>query len=324
MLNVSASPHIRDNSSSSGIMKAVLYSLLPALIPAYIYFGYRSITVTAVTVFAAVCFEKIWCLIFKQPDSTSDFSAAITGLLLAYNYPPTLPYYMAVIGAFIAIIVCKMFFGGLGRNITNPAITARVIMLVSFTGAMTNFGKVEAGQIVSQATPLAMAHDSAAVMPSYLQLFLGNKAGTIGEISGLALLIGAFYLLITKVIKPWIPLTYIATTLIFVAIAGQDPLMHLLTGGLILGAFFMATDYVTSPPTMAGQIVFGIGIGLITGLIRVYSNSAEGVSYAILLMNIINPHICNRFNEVPIGKKALNERKAAEKAAEKAAAAAKN
>lgn len=326
MLNVSASPHVRDNITTAGIMRGVFLSLLPALIPAYIYFGHRAITLTAVTVLAAMGFEYLWCLMFKMPNSVPDFSAAVTGLLLAYNLPPGFSYGLAVLGAFIAVIVCKMFFGGLGKNITNPAITARVIMLVSFAGPMTDFAKLKkAGSqgldLVSSPTPLGLLKENAPDLPSYWQLFLGNKAGTIGEISIAALLIGAAWLLATQIIRPWIPLSFIGTTLLIVTLAGQNPLYHLLTGGLVLGAFFMATDYVTSPPSNSGQLVFGMGCGIITALIRLYSNSAEGVSYSILLMNIINPHICNRFNEIPIGVKALRTKQKAEAAAAKAAEA---
>lgn len=300
LLQVSVSPHLRDKDSSQSIMRDVLIALLPAVIASYFIFGPRAIVLTLVTVVSAVFFEWLARKLMKRESTIRDLSAAVTGLLLALNLPVTFPLWMAVVGSAIAIIVSKQVFGGIGKNFTNPALTARVILLSAFPAAMTKFqvlghivgqGADKAYDLVSQATPLTAVKEGSPLALSYWANFLGQKNGCIGEVSILALMIGVVYLFARRIIRPWIPLSYIVTTLVFVTLCGRDPLFHLLSGGLILGAFFMATDYVTSPYTTKGQIIFGIGCGLMTGLIRIFGGMAEGVSFSILFMNILTPLI---------------------------------
>jgi len=251
----------------------------------------------------------------KRYNSIGDLSAVVTGLLLAFNLPPTMPLWMAVIGAGVAIVVVKQMFGGIGNNFVNPAIAARVILTISFPAAMTRWAvqasyAADAGSravaggigpdLVSTATPLYLLQTHGQ-MPSYLDLFLGVKGGCIGEVSILALCIGVIYLVARKVITLWLPLTYVATVAILTALAGEDPLYHVLSGGLFLGAFFMATDYVTSPLTRKGKIIFGFGCGLFTALIRLFGGMTEGVSFSILLMNILTPHLDRWTLPIPFG-----------------------
>ncbi|MGI6326960.1 MAG: RnfABCDGE type electron transport complex subunit D [Saccharofermentanales bacterium] len=294
-LHVSSSPHIRDPVTTRRLMLDVVIALCPALIASIVYFGYRAAVVVAVAVGSAVLFEFISRRIMKRPQTIGDFSAVITGMLVAFNMPATVPIYLPVIGSLIAIVVVKQMFGGLGQNFVNPALAARIILTISFPAAMTLFvapATAPGTDLVSSATPLAMLRNQFVPLPDYLDLFLGRgKAGCIGEVCILALLTGAVYLLIRRVITAWIPLFYLATVAIMVAIGGQDPLYHLLSGGLILGAFFMATDYVTSPLTNKGKIIYGLGCGLLTGLIRLFGGMVEGVSFSILLMNILVPHL---------------------------------
>lgn len=305
-LQVSSSPHIRENVTTFSLMRDVVIALVPSVIAAGILFGIRAVSVILVSVLSCVFFEYISRRIMKRENTINDLTAVITGILLAFNLPPALPYYMVVIGAFFAIVVVKQMFGGLGNNFVNPALAGRIILAIAFPTAMTSW-TVQKGSfdflnsltgidLVSSATPLAMAKNGVDALPSYLDLFLGNKAGCIGEISILALLLGAVYLVVRKVISLWIPLSFIGTVAILVALAGRDPLFHVLSGGLVLGAFFMATDYVTSPVTRRGRIIFGVGCGLITVLIRLFGNTAEGVSFSILLLNILTPHI-DKFTE---------------------------
>ncbi len=331
-LQVSSSPHIRDTATSSALMRDVALALVPAVIASGILFGLRSIVVILVSVLSCMGFEYLSRRIMKRDNTLSDWTAVITGILLAFNLPPTIPYYMVVIGAFFAIVVVKQMFGGLGNNFVNPALTARIILSIAFPKAMTNWvfssgsfdfvksisganlisATSKAADAVSSATPLAIlkAQGSAGApdLPSYLSLFLGDKTGTIGEVCILALLIGAIYLVARKVITLWIPLTYIGTVLLLTGLAGKDPLYELLAGGLFLGAFFMATDYVTSPVTRKGRIIFGISCGIITSLIRLFGNMAEGVSYSILLMNILVPHIDRFTVPKPFGEVKKHEK----------------
>lgn len=293
-MNVSSSPHIRDRITTQSIMRDVCIALIPALVASYFIFGIRAILLTVVTVVASVVFEWLSLKIMKRSNTTQDLSAVVTGVLLAFCLPPSLPYWMVIVGAFIAIVVVKQMFGGLGNNFANPAIVGRIVLGVSFAGEMNTWsiagnriGEATA-DLVSAATPLASGSTEAF---GYVDLLLGKHAGTVGEVSAIALLIGCVYLVVKQIIDLWIPATFIGTTLIFVLIFGQDPLFHLLSGGLLLGAIFMATDYVTSPTTTKGKIIFGIGCGLLTGLFRTFGASPEGVSFAILLMNILTPHI---------------------------------
>ena len=300
-LTISSSPHAHSPVTTQTIMRDVLIALLPAMIMSVFFFGFRALTVTLVSVLACYVFEKLWCKLMHQNDKTYDLSACVTGVLLAFVCPVTIPYWTIVLGAFFAIIIVKMLFGGLGRNIVNPALAGRAFMF-SWPVLMSTWIKVgfeNAASVLSNpdiataATPLASMHqgtyDPAA--GSILDLFVGNVGGCLGETSAIALLIGFAYLLIRKVINCRIPVAYIATVavLAFLFPQGNDRVTWMAAqvfgGGLMLGAIFMATDYVTSPVTKLGQIIFGIGCGVLTILIRYFGGYNEGVSYAILVMN---------------------------------------
>lgn len=315
MLQVSSSPHIRDSVTTRRLMLDVVIALIPAIAASAYFFGYRALLVIALTTGSAVLFEYLSRIILKRYNSISDLSAVVTGVLLAMNLPPTIPFWIPIVGSFIAIVIVKQIFGGIGQNFMNPALAARVILMLSYPAAMTRWAILagrakEASTVVTQtaggldliatATPLYIMQNNG-TMPSYLDLFIGFKGGCLGEVSVLALLIGAVYLFVRKVITPWIPLTYIATVAVITALAGQNPLYHILSAGLILGAFFMATDYVTAPLTRKGQIFYALGCGIVTALIRLFGSMTEGVSFAILLMNIMVPHIERWTTPVPFG-----------------------
>ena len=291
-LSVSSSPHIRSGATTTKIMGTVIIALMPALVASVIIFGPRALLVTAVTVAAAVLFEFAWCHLRHQPDSIQDLSAVVTGLLLAFNVPSTIPLWMPVVGAFVSIVIVKELFGGIGRNFANPAIVGRMVLAVSFTSRMTAFpfpNTLSGVDALTSATPLAAAGNGAQL--PYLDLLLGTHGGVLGETCSLALIIGGVFLIAVGTIKATIPVTYLATVAVFSLLCGYDPIYQLLSGGLILGAFFMATDYVTSPTTEKGKLVFGIGLGVITCLIRFFGTMNEGVSFAILLMNLLVPYI---------------------------------
>ena len=303
-LTVSSAPHITGKDSSRSIMLDVIIAMVPALIAATMIFGSRALILTAVTVAACVIFEALWNKAAKKEQTIGDLSAVVTGMLLAFNMPATMPYWMAIVGAAFAIIMVKQLFGGIGYNFVNPAITARIILATSFAGSMTNFAfPVTTCDALASATPLAANVAGAFADGSYpfYDMFLGMHGGVIGEVSALALLVGFVYLLIAKVISPVIPVTYVATVAVLAVVFGQNPLFHILGGGLLLGAIFMATDYVTSPYTVKGKIVFGIGLGLITMIIRIFGSMTEGVSYAILLMNLFVPYINRLTRQKPLG-----------------------
>ena len=287
-LVVSPSPHVRSRITSTSIMLDVVIALIPTLIASVFIFGFKSLVLTAfcvaVCVFAEWAFQKL-C---KRDVTIGDLSAVVTGILLAFNLPTTTPLWQAAFGCIVAIIVAKQLFGGIGKNFANPAITARIVMLLSFSGTMASFPAVN--DAVSGATPLA-AMASGDKLPSLLDMFLGNHSGSLGETCALTLLIGGAYLIVRKVITWHTPVVYIATVFVLTFALGQDPLYHILSGGLMIGAIFMATDYSTSPSTSWGKVIFGVGCGLITVLIRVYGGYPEGVSFAILLMNILTPYI---------------------------------
>lgn len=290
-LLLSVSPHIHCNNSTTKIMLDVIISLLPATIAGIIIFGLSALWAVVVTIAAAVLSEYIFNRIVKKKQSIGDLSAVVTGLLLALNLPANIPLWQAAVGAVFAIIVVKSIFGGLGCNVVNPAITARVFMLIAFGSlAKAAFPVADA---VSTATPLVQLAEGKA--PKLADLFLGTTGGAIGETCALALLIGGIYLLARRVITWQIPVSFIGSVFVFaLLLEGFDftvALSQILSGGLFIGAFFMATDYVTSPSNAKGKIIFGLGAGLITALIRYYGNYPEGVSYGILLMNILNPYI---------------------------------
>lgn len=293
MLNISSSPHIRDNSSTAEIMRDVALAMLPTAVYGVIQWGVHAGLVLVVTVIAAVLSEYLYEKFMKLPITVGDFSALVTGMILALNCPPNIPLWMPVIGAAFAIIVAKLLYGGLGCNFMNPALAARCFMVISFAGAMTSFTE-PASDAVASATPLAIMKAGGETQ-ELLTLFVGRIPGTIGEVSKITLLLGACYLIIRKVISPKIPLIYISTVAVFTIIFGghgadlKYVLAELLSGGLIFGAFFMATDYVTSPITPLGQLIYAVCLGLLTGIFRIFGGSAEGVSYAIILTNILVP-----------------------------------
>ena len=297
-LIVSGSPHIHKNESVCRIMWTVVISLIPALIAGIIIFGLDALWVTLVAVVAAVLTELTFGILTRKKITILDGSAVITGILLAFNLPSGVPLWLPIVGAVFSIAIGKQVFGGLGQNIFNPALVGRVFLMASWPKYMTTFIQPFKFDAVTSATPLAVLKEGKFLehIP-YLDLFLGKHGGCIGEVCILALLIGAAILLIKGYISWHIPATYIFTTAIFTYIFGAaqlfhgDWLFHILSGGLILGAFFMATDYVATPLTAKGQIIFGVGCGLLTAVIRIWGGYPEGVSYAILMMNAATPFI---------------------------------
>lgn len=297
---LSHSPHIHNNASTPGIMADVIIALLPATIYGFYLFGPKAIILTLVSIATAMLSEYICCKIMKKPNSLWDLSAVVTGLLLALNVPSTLPVWMMIIGSAVAIVIVKMLFGGLGQNFANPAIVGRIVLLVSFATYMTNFEQplkwFTGVKAATSATPLA-SPDSYSV----LTLFIGKHPGTIGETSALLLLLGGIYLIVQEVIIPIIPVCFIGSVALFSAILGINPLVAILSGGVMLGAIFMATDYVTSPKTLLGMVIFGFGCGIITVVIRKFGSLPEGVSYSILIMNLFTPLLDKLPNGKPFG-----------------------
>lgn len=285
----SASPHLRSTQSTRKIMLDVIIALVPACIASVVYFGWRALMLLGVCVLTCVFTEYICRIVMKREQTIGDLSAAVTGVLLALNLPATLNPLMAVFGCVAAIVVVKQMFGGIGMNFVNPALAARIILTVSFPTDMTTWisTSLQGVDAVSSATPLA----SEAGTYSYLQLFLGNHGGSIGETCALAILLGGIYLVLRKVIVPTIPVVYIGTAAVMALLLGLDPLEQILSGGIMLGAVFMATDYTTSPITKWGKVIYAIGCGVLTMLIRTYANLPEGVSFSILIMNILTPLI---------------------------------
>ena len=306
-LLVSPSPHIHSKTSTKSLMRDVVIALLPAVIVSIVFYGWKELLVISVSVLSCVMLESlITRYMLRKPDTICDWSAAVTGVLLALNLPPTTPWWVVLIGAAVAIGVAKMTFGGLGQNVFNPALVGRVFLLISFPTYMTHW-EIPQGlfglDAVTGATPLGVIKeglmqggDVAGIMAengySYSQMLLANIGGSAGEASAIALLVGFVYLLVRKVIKPWITLSVLGTvavvSLIFSLIDPAQytgPLFNLLSGGMILGACFMATDYVTAPMSTKGGIVFGVGIGFITLMIRYFGAYPEGMSFAILIMN---------------------------------------
>lgn len=293
LYTVSSSPHIRSKDNISNIMRDVLIALLPATAAGIYFFKTQALLVILVSVFSCVAAEALWQKLTKQKIRIGDYSAAVTGLLLAFNMPPSVPLWIPAVGGTFAIIIVKQFFGGLGQNFMNPALAARAFLLASYPVQMTTW-TVDG---VTSATTLGILKEGGQALPSLWNLFIGNVGGTIGETSALALLIGGAYLLFRRVISWRIPVTYIGTVFILTWIFGRNgfftgnPVMEVLAGGLMLGAIFMATDYSSSPITPYGQIIMGLGCGLLTTIIRVYGGYPEGVSYSILIMNLFVPLI---------------------------------
>ncbi len=302
---VSFSPHARGEDSVAATMLDVIFALLPALAGGVYFFGFRALAVCAVTVIACVLSEFLWDKATGKENTVCDLGAVVTGMLLSMTLPATIPYYMAAAGGVFAIIVVKMFFGGIGQNFVNPALAARGFLLASWPVAMTAYVAPKTvlnifssnADAVTSATPLAFVKgDEGAVAASYADLFFGRVPGSIGEVSALLILIGGVYLIARRVIRPVIPLTYIISVGLFGYLfdggfASGDFLYHVLTGGVMLAGFFMATDYVTSPTTAKGEFIYALGAGIITGVIRLYGGYPEGVTYAILIMNILTPII---------------------------------
>lgn len=327
LLNISSSPHVRDKSSTRSIMWDVIFALIPTSIFGIYNFGIRAAVLIAVCIATCLLSEYIWQKCMKLPLTVNDGSVVLTGLLLALNLTPTFPIWMAILGSIFAIIIVKQLFGGLGQNFMNPALGARCFLMVSFAGQMTSF----AHDGITGATPLAIIKagsrsDSIQKIlasgdgktqeaTSLLKMFIGSTGGTIGETCAIALLIGAAYLLIRKIISWRIPVCYIAVFAIFILLFGGRGFdltylaAELCGGGLLLGAFFMATDYVTSPITPKGQIIFGVLLGLLTGVFRVFGASAEGVSYAIIICNLLVPLIERVTIPVPFGKEGIKDGK---------------
>jgi len=298
---VSTSPHLRSKVDTTSIMRDVVIALVPALIAAVVFFDFRALLVTVVCVAAAVLTEYIYQKSNKLPVTIGDWSAVVTGVLLAYNLPVSIPLWQGALGSVIAILVVKQLFGGLGRNFANPAIVGRIILFLSFSGTMTK-GTFPDG--ISTATPLAVMKAGGVATLSKMDLFLGNIGGCLGEVSALALIIGFIYLLIRRVISWHTPVAYVATVFVFSLILGGSfdyAVCQILSGGLMLGAIFMATDYATTPSTRSGQLIFGLGAGLLTILIRQWGAYAEGVSFAILFMNILTPYISKWTRSKPLG-----------------------
>lgn len=298
LLQISANPHIREEGNSAGIMRDVVIAMLPTAIYGCLQWGFHSFLVVLLTTLAAVLTEYLYQKAMKLPVTISDWSAAVTGMILALNCPPNIPYWIPMVGSVFAILVVKQLYGGLGANFMNPALAARCSLLISFASQMSSFTGV-GPDAVATATPLAVLKSTPTATPDLFDMFIGRIPGTIGEVSKICLLLGALYLIIRKVISPKMPLIYIGTVAVFTFIFGKNGMsMHyllseVLGGGLIFGAFFMITDYVTSPCTPMGQILFPILVGILTGLFRLFGGSAEGVSYAIILSNILVPTINN-------------------------------
>lgn len=289
LFTVSPSPHVHNNMTTQKVMICVLTALLPAVISSVYFFGLNALFLIMDCVAASVIFEYFCRAVMKKTQTISDCSAVVTGVLLALNLPATLPLWQATIGSFIAIVIVKQLFGGLGQNFANPAITARIVLMLSFTTGMTTWVAPlywkSGADAVTSATPLVSGN------ASYADLFIGNVGGCIGETSALALLIGGIYLIARKIITPSAPLAFIGSVALLSWITGADPIYQILSGGIFIGAFFMATDYATTPLTEKGRIIFGLGCGVITFVIRTYGNFPEGVSFSILIMNILTPYI---------------------------------
>ena len=302
LLNVSAAPHIREDVNTTDIMFDVIVALLPASIFGIYNFGWQALMVVLVTVASAVLTEALYEILMKKPLTIRDLSAVVTGLLLALNLPHTATWWMCVLGGVFAILIVKMIFGGLGQNIMNPALAARCFLLASFAGRMTTFSL----DGVTGPTPLAVMKEGG--VANFMNMFVGTTGGTIGETSALAILIGACYLLVKGVINLRIPMTYILSTVVFLGLFGGkgfDPSFlaaHVCGGGLVLGAFFMANDYTTSPITPWGQVIYGVLLGALTAIFRTFGASAEGVSYAIIFGNLLVPLIEKISIPTPFGK----------------------
>ena len=322
-LLVVSSPHLKDPMTTSKLMLSVVIAMIPTAIAATVLYGLRAFMLICVCVASCIIFEYLYNVLTGQPNTVSDCSCAVTGMLLAFNLPSTFPFWMAMVGCFVAIVIVKMLFGGIGKNFANPAITARVVLLVSFGAAMGDTSAfvtpyLAEGKIahMAGATPLGAINTTAVSgvsgwgemisggvegVPSAMELLFGLRGGSLGETCIITLLIGGVYLIWKKVISPIIPVAYIGTVFVMAWLLDVNPVMQILSGGLVLGAFYMATDYSTSPVTNKGKWILGIGCGLITIVIRLFGQYVEGVSFAILLMNILTPLIDKWTRTKPFG-----------------------
>ncbi len=319
LLTVSSSPHIKHSDNTRTIMLDVVIALVPALVWSIYAFGWRSLSIILISVASCMIFEYLMQKLLRRPVTVLDFSAVVTGILLAFNLPVSVPLWIPVMGAAFAIIIVKQLFGGIGKNVVNPALAARVFLFTAWPSQVTGYTSafsdkfstfdVNLGDVVASATPLASLKNGEIGTESILDLFVGNVGGCIGEISALLLLIGGLYLLIRRVITWHIPVAYLGSVALLTYIFPQTQsvqayefmLMELLSGGLILGALFMATDYATSPVTSKGRIIYGIGCGVITVFIRYFGGFSEGVSFSILIMNLLVWYIDSFTRPKPFG-----------------------
>lgn len=317
-LTVSSSPHIVSNTDTTRIMLMVLIALAPSFVMSIYVFGPRVIALTLVCLVSCMFLEWAYNKLMKKPQTVGDLSAAVTGVLIAFNVPSGLPYWIAIVGCFVAIIIVKQLYGGIGKNLVNPAITARIVLFIAFATEMTTWPVPFTGaDAQTGATPLGILAEGGGELPSNMDMFMGYIGGSMGEVSALMLLIGGLFLIWRKIISPIIPACFIGTVFVFALIyyaatgdgnALQMAVFHVLAGGVMLGAFFMATDYVTTPILPMGKVIFGIGCGVITMLIRLYGQYPEGVSFSILLMNIVTPLIDNFCQKRMYGGAKKNEK----------------
>ena len=300
---VSSSPHFNSRTTTQTIMLDVIIAMVPAMIASVVIFGFRSVTTILTCIASCILSEYVCRKVMKRKQTVQDLSCVVTDILLALNLPVSISPIIAAFGGVIAIVVVKQMFGGIGQNFVNPALTARIVLMNSFPAKMTNWTAPLSADAVTTASPLGiLSEGTGQAMPSYMDMFLGNTAGCLGETFALAIILGGAYLIIRKVISPVIPLTYLATAAVFSFAFGRDPIMDLLSGGLMLGAFFMATDYTTSPIHTKARVVFAIGCGVFTMLIRQFGSLPEGVSYSIVIMNILVPLIERVVTIKPFGK----------------------
>lgn len=305
-LVITSSPHLHCGMTTRGVMLDVLIALAPAAVASVLLFGWQAAAVIIVCAASCVTAEYLTRIVLKRPQTVGDLSAVVTGVLLAFNLPANIPLWQAAVGGAAAIVVAKQMFGGLGYNFVNPALIGRIVLMASFPEDMNRWITPLQGSgtdAISSATPLYILSQGGEMTYSLKQLFFGMRPGSLGETCVLALLLGFAYLVVRRVISPAIPLVYIGTVFIMTWLLGENPLYHILSGGLMLGAIFMATDYTTSPINKTGKIVFAVGCGLLTVLIRLYGALPEGVSFAIVIMNILVPLIERATRPLPFGEK---------------------
>lgn len=310
---VSSSPHIKSGITTRKIMLDVIIALTPAAIASVILFGPKALLLIVVSVASCVASEYVSRRVMKRENTIGDLSAVVTGLLLAFNVPVGVSPFIVIFGGITAIVVVKQMFGGIGQNFVNPALTARIILMASFPSEMSTWNKPfyymqTTADAMTTASPLGILKSGASgTMPNLLSMFVGVRAGCLGETCAVALILGGIYLVYRKIISPVIPLCYIGTVAVLSLIAGRDVLFDLLAGGLLLGAIFMATDYATSPINFKGKIVYAVGAGIITMLIRIFGQLPEGVSFSIILMNILVPHIERLTRPLAFGKERVKK-----------------